>query len=231
MRLSGVVLMSLIGLSFAKAGVAREAERDQGAPAATSRSGSNQARLMLQTFAECVVATPRFRQPLKAFVSSPYDDPASRNFVQNLSRESRCLRGHSMTGFGDMAGGTLAFPQFLIRGMLFRALYLRQGMSKRLRDEPVDFAAYITDKSAPSSIEYRILMDFAGCVARTDIVGARNYVLARPDSPAEMVALAALQPSLGPCFPAGSQIKLAKPLLTSILAEALYREVGTGEGG
>ncbi|OJY67088.1 MAG: hypothetical protein BGP16_17970 [Sphingobium sp. 66-54] len=181
-------------------------------PDRAALSDIDKARITTDAFADCSVT----RDPRKAAVYRDlhYDDPKARQVLNDIV-SSDCLRD-----------ATLRMPGDLLRGSIFKAFYRREvkPSDRSFQEKAFDFRGYVSSPEAPEAQRYLIMMDFADCVVRADAGTARGFMLAEPGSSAEKTALAALQPQLGPCFPAGVQVTLNKSIVSAILAEALYRE-------
>lgn len=175
-------------------------------------SPADRARVTIDEFAECIVT--RDPRRTSAYLDLKYGDPeADKLLVSAVSNE--CLYE-----------GKLGMPLDLLRGAIYRALYLRDVKASDVpfQEKPIDFASHVTDITVTKVRNHAIMMNFASCVVRADAANSRAYLLAGPGRSGEMRALAALQPQFGPCFPAGGNLTLNKSVLSAKLAEALYRE-------
>lgn len=186
------------------------------APDTGGLSDADRTRAMVNQFADCMVRSDRRRTGL--FLAAKADAPEAEELMKRLV-SNQCVYT-----------GTLIMQPSLLRGSIFRSLYLREfpGASPRLGEQEIDFASYVADPKSADGNRYLVLMDFAGCVVRADPANTAAYVAAEPGSGAENAALAALQPKLGPCFPAGAEVTINRSVLSASLAEAVYRESEAG---
>ncbi|MDO7833610.1 hypothetical protein Q4610_00995 [Sphingobium sp. HBC34] len=177
---------------------------------------ADRARLTMHEFADCIVATSssealRYRE-------LGYMVPETKKVLTKLA-QSECLRA-----------GQLAMPSDLLRGAIFRSYFLREfgNVSPPVDSKEVDFSRFVTDPASASGGQYLLLMSLGSCTVRADTAKAAAYVRSTPGSDGETKALGALKPVLGPCYPAGAQLKMNKSVLSALLAEALYREAEAG---
>jgi hypothetical protein len=118
-----------------------------------------------------------------------------------------------------LAEGRLIMPPQLLRGALYRALYLR------------DFGKRPPSASASGPMhEDNPLRLFGHCVYAIDPVDVRAFVMADPATALEKEAIAALGPALAQCVSPGSQIRFSPAVLQAILAEAAYRGARESSG-
>lgn len=185
-------------------------------PDNSSLADATKARLMVYRFADCSIRSNK--KTAQGYMDAKAESQASSKLMNPLVSEE-CLWN-----------ADLRMPIPLLRGAIFRAAYYRdfEKADLKLREAPVDFQTYVEDPKQPSVARYLVTLDFADCVVRADPAGVRAYVMAEPDSKAETAALAAIQPKLGPCFPASVQMTVNRSNLSAMLAEALYREIEAG---
>lgn len=185
-------------------------------PDSNTMADATKARLMVYQLADCAIRSNR--KSAATFMDAKAESQASSKSMNALVNEE-CLWN-----------ADLRMPSTLLRGAIFRAAYYRdfEKAELKLREAPVDFATFVEDPKQPSVARYLVTLDFADCVVRADPAGARAYVMAAPDSKAETAALTAIQPKLGPCFPANAQMTVNRSNLSAMLAEALYREIEAG---
>lgn len=126
-----------------------------------------------------------------------------------------------------LSNGELRFSPVLLRGALFISLYRRDfGRAvPTLVPGPFDFAADLhMSADSPERPQFVALRRFGDCVARADVAAAHAVVTAPIASKRETAGYAAVMPHLGPCLPGGQQFKLNKLMLSSLLAEVLYKQ-------
>ncbi|HEY1124948.1 MAG TPA: hypothetical protein VGE65_04895 [Sphingobium sp.] len=185
-------------------------------PDNVSLADATKARLMVYQFADCSIRTNK--KTAQAYMSAKAESQASSKAMNALVSEE-CLWN-----------ADLRMPVPLLRGAIFRAAYYRdfEKAELKLPEKGVDFQTFVEDPTSPNVARYLVTLDFADCVVRADPSGVRTYVMAEPDSKAETAALAAIQPKLGPCFPANAKMTVNRSNLSAMLAEALYREIEAG---
>lgn len=140
------------------------------------------------------------------------------------SRAARSAVIH-MLNFGCLYEGSLFLRQELLRGALYRQLYIRSfsNFESTLRSEPIDLASDVAGQPESAARPYILERQFAECVVRSDPRMIRQIVLAPVASGAESSAFSAARPSFNPCFPTGATVEFSKSVLSSLLAEVLYR--------
>jgi len=185
-------------------------------PDSASMADATKARLMVYQLADCAIRSNK--KNAAAFMDAKAESKDSAKQIDALIN-SECLWN-----------ADLRMPVPLLRGAIFRAAYYRdfEKAELKLRETPVDFRTHVEDPTQSNVTRYLVTLDFADCVVRADPAGVRSYVMAEPDSKAETAALVAIQPKLGPCFPASAQMTVNRSNLSAMLAEALYREIEAG---
>ena len=170
------------------------------------------ARQVSYDFGLCVVQTYHKRvNEIAGFTLKP----AQVNDVMKRLANDDCLMG-----------GTLTIPEMLMRGAIFRGLYLRDFAKAQpeLQAMPVDYEPISGGTDMLTAEGYATYMNFADCVVRAEPAGARALTMAKPATPKETEAIAQLSPKLGQCMPAGNTVKLNRASLAALVSEALYRQ-------
>lgn len=116
-----------------------------------------------------------------------------------------------------LSAGELRMPAALMRGAVYRALYLQDFGSKA--PAPATSATPTGDP----------LQDFGACVNTVDPVHVRELVMATPATTVERTAIAALAPALGSCVAPGNNVRFSRATLQAVLAEAAYRQAGASQ--
>lgn len=176
-------------------------------------SEADRSRVAIMAFGQCVVLSQR--SAVERVLALPPFDKATNRKLANLAT-SDCLRN-----------GEISMPEAIMRGAVYRALYVADfGKAQpALPPAPIDYWQDVGGVSADAAAqEYVGLHQFGDCVVRRDPEHSRKFILSTVGSNGENAALAALVPELGPCVSAGSKLTFSKIMLTSALAEALYRE-------
>lgn len=95
-----------------------------------------------------------------------------------------------------------------------------------LQDHP-DAVQLLAGRPAAASDPARITAaeEFGRCVSLTNPAGVMRLLVSRPGSPAEIAAVNALAPALGPCLARGSTIKLDYGFVRNVTAVAFNRLV------
>lgn len=132
------------------------------------------------------------------------------------------------SGYDDcLSGGDLVISGGLLRGGLFRALYIRQfKLGGPVTFDPQITTGYRDRYPEPYSDEARssiATISFAECVTRADGANVRMFVMSVAGSSVETAALQGLGAKLGPCIAQGNQIRFSKSILKGALAEGIYR--------
>ena len=110
--------------------------------------------------------------------------------------------------------GMLRMPQTLLRGAVYRALYLRDFIR----------APAIVSSVKPDGVDDDPLRAFGFCVNTLDGVNTRTFVMATPATSVEKAALSALTPALSRCVSPNNRIRFTRAVLQGTLAEAAYRQ-------
>ncbi len=177
----------------------------------------NAARRITNDFGQCVV--------------HKYGRLAERSVAGSASASSARL----MTSLATpecLTHGELHMPQTLMRGAIFRALYIRNygrvaPVGQRVA---VDYVAGMIPGDGLSQ-QMAGLLPIASCVAQANPEASRAFVLANVATTAEQAAITALRPALANCLPAQLTIRFSKAVLQGMLAEALYREAPRATDG
>jgi len=163
-------------------------------------SDEDRARDTMTRFAACVVkARPNLT---KEALSKPAG--AESVIALNDLMKPECL-----------AGGQLRMGHAILRGALYRALYVREFGEDA---EMPQFAAQ-SEGVAPSTG----LQAFSECVLRAAPAATRTFVLAEVATPEEKQALTDLRPALSGCVDPREQLRFNSASLEAALAEALYK--------
>jgi hypothetical protein len=199
---------ALVGASAASAQQANSlgpqpAELEEGT------STGDVARRAMNVFAACVLH--RHTRQAEDWLSLAPGDPAAAKKLANLMDE-KCLYD-----------GQLQFSTMLFRGSLYAALYRVQFGHRPPALSPASGAG-------GSAGSFGSLSEFANCVVRRDPSTARTLVLATAGSTQEGGALSGLSPQFPLCLAKGSQLRLSKAVMISLLDEALYRDSAAAPG-
>lgn len=184
-------------------------------PAEISRTGRGEAaRTTLEDLARCVVA----REPGKVskLTGLARGSEAGIKFISDLFHyDDDCL-----------GSGEIRFKADLLRGYLFRSLYVR----KYAKSAPTDFSAVKTDLTAlygtvttqEEAVGYA-LQEFGECVVKAAPLSARQLTLSRAREAEEKQAFQDMLPILNTCLRHGNTVTFSRVFLKGVLAEALYR--------
>jgi len=186
--------------------------RSADVPSDSMLNDSERGRIGVRRFGECVLYTRR--KDVISYFTMKMDSTLSQKALDRLITD-RCLRS-----------GDLKFSHWYYRGILFRAAYYREFtlFPEVLSPEPVDFDAFVLDKTSEKAKYYLATMAFAQCVVRADPKMALRFINAYPGSASERKAIAALKPNLAGCVPAGAKISFSTSMVEALLSEAIYRE-------
>jgi hypothetical protein len=177
---------------------------------------SNEARLVLRGYAECLVRNAPAQ--VDSFLSmSPFDAGFGR-------------RGAEISISGCLVGGQLRFSALLLRGALFAAKYKREFGARAPTMMIGDMALAPTGISptAPDGgAAIRFTIDAADCIALRDRDSARALVLAPVGSKLEREMVDRLTPVTSACAP-GLDLARSKEPIEAALAEVMYRRAVAG---
>ena len=168
-------------------------------PSERSVSPADQARQTMNDYAVCIVHA-RVAAVQKAL--SLANDAKVDEALANLANRECLMRGE------------LRMPRQLLRGAVYRALYLRDFG----RSPPAPSAS----DAAPTGES--MFEQFGSCVNTADASDVREFVMSVPATKREAAALSALGPALGRCIAPGNQIRFSRAVLQGVLAEAAYRQ-------
>lgn len=224
MRLREVVQLSLVGsLSlvastalFGQTEVRTGSNIRQAKPADfPDRSGRLEQAVaweITQQFGHCVIQESRRQAEAIAGTTM---SPTDVNAALRKMASDECLRG-----------GILKIPLPLMRGAIFTALYRRDFRSAQpvFLTQPFDYKPISGAMGSPESNSFLAKMGVSSCLVRTEPLGSRALILARPGSQEEDAAFAQISPKLAACIQTGQTVKFSRSSLTSLIAEALYRE-------
>jgi hypothetical protein len=172
-------------------------------------SDDDKARQVTNDFARCLVKQNGRK------VQSVLERPVSGESFRALKKfvDGECL----------LISDELGMPPTILRGALFRALYIRD-FGKQAPLAPGVAIDYVSEAGAnPQLLQLGTLRAFGSCVAKLNPQAARALVLADVASTAEAEALGLVRPALADCLKDGS-LKLSRGVLQGTLAEVLYRE-------
>jgi hypothetical protein len=177
----------------------------------------NAARRVTNDYAQCLVR--KYGRLTERAVAGPASEKSAK-LLSNLA-SPQCL-----------SSGELRMPQALMRGAVFRALYIRAYGRAAPANQPVvvDFAAELIPGDELSR-RMSALLPVASCVAHGNPDATRAFILAQTAAKAEQAAIEALRPALSACLPAQVTLRFSKAVLQGMLAEAVYREVSNATGG
>ena len=181
------------------------------------QSGPNAAAIVLQNFGECIVArrVSSTEQLLALPISATAYEKGFRRLFSSVG--DSCLEGD----------GTLEFSDSLLRGSLFQALYRKKFARADIPSTGFNLGTDSGSDYVPPWSEvvrqHLVLQQFSHCVTQASANDVRKLVLSSPGSSLEEAAVVALSPKFSSCFSVGTSLKMTKPALRAMLAEALYR--------
>ncbi|WP_299421447.1 hypothetical protein [Sphingomonas bacterium] len=174
-------------------------------PSSRPISETDQSREMLNQYGYCIMM--QHLGGVQRALALP-DDGAIDRALSKLQTDD-CL-----------FAGQLRMSPALLRGAIYRAMYLREfgylSQATRATVVPANGQPGEELDSAPSTT-------FGGCVAKLSPDATRDLVTADAATPFEDKALAALRPALADCLPPKQQVRLTRWGLQATLAEALYK--------
>ncbi|MDB5677590.1 hypothetical protein [Sphingomonas bacterium] len=174
-------------------------------------ASSDEARLVLRGYAECLVRNAPSQ--VDSFLAmSPFDPGFGR-------------RGAEISISGCLVGGRLKFTALLLRGALFAAKYKRDfgRQAPTFLIDRIDLVPAGVSATAPDGgAAIRLTVTAADCIAMRDRDGARALILAPLGSKAEKSMITRLSPVTAACAP-GLDLARAREPIEAALAEVLYR--------
>jgi hypothetical protein len=185
-----------------------------------ANAGANET---MRGFTTCLADTDNKREheALVSFLKLPPEDGRTSASARKLSRPE-CLYGAG----ADYV--TVRYSNDLLRGGLFRALYLNT-----LRSPPrksVDRQEIESVWNDLISGNFGAMIRYGDCIVASDKSAAEAFLTSRVDSAEQSAAVRKLGPTLGKCLKPGATLQLSRMVLEGVLAEALYRRataVGT----
>lgn len=180
---------------------------------------ADEARQTMRIYTTCLVKRSQAGKPrerLVRFLATPSGAPNSRDAATAVTTPD-CL---SAAGSATTYVSQLSFQPTLLRGEVFRALYL-QGAGDRPGQaigagELMAGWAGADDDAAP-------MRDFGNCVVAQDAANADAAIRGKVSSEAETAAYRALAPAMARCVTGGSRLTFSRAVLEAVLSEALYR--------
>ena len=187
--------------------------------AAAQRKANAEANETMRTFTTCLIAGTDSRREHEALVSFLKLSPEARGANALATRVSKagCIRG---TG-ADYT--SVRFSDVLLRGGLFRALYLQQvNAPQRVRVSRDEFDSVWHGKGGDN---HAGMVRYGDCVVGQKADAAAAFITAKVDSAEQGSALRQLGPALGACLQPGAKLTMSRMILEGTLSEALYRKV------
>jgi hypothetical protein len=215
---TGTLIPGATGSSMVEeTGRLRRSDRPLNRGAAAKRRAANEAHDSLRRFASCLVGGAEAsseRRNMAAFLSTDPDDPAINKRTDKILREN-CVYG---TG---AESALLRFQPGLLRGAIFRQLYLDQGTQAAARITRADVAGVWSFDAGGS---YAANQRFADCIVAANPKAADSFVRAKVASVQQDAALGELMGRMGGCLTQGLTLQMSRVVLDGLMAEALYRK-------
>lgn len=171
---------------------------------------------LIYAYGACVTKSHRrlAEEFIKTFPFSKEADRAARRLEIN-----ECLQTNGSFVKVEFQGEAL-------RGPLYKALYktsFDSSPGEIVNAPAIDYRSGSANAPFEALAALVQLRDFADCAVRNDPATARALVVSDVQSSVEAAAFQQYGPALGGCVKVGDTIKLTKPLVRSLTAEALYR--------
>jgi hypothetical protein len=199
--------------------------------AAPALSDTDRARISLRKLSRCV-ARGQDQSVFKRVAARYLAGPPTLERARTTGAYGMVQMCVNSWGSGrDRYIESMQFAPELLRGGLFRALYLDRFGPKA----PVLRAASETSAwRLPDSDRYALMQRFGECVALGNPQAAVAAITSDVGTVREGAAYASLAPTLSKCVMSGSQIRFSKSTIEGVVAEALYHLSGgptpTAEG-
>ena len=211
---------------------------------AQERAMSDEARSTVRMAADCAVQTrlnSRTGRDIVAFLGMSPSDPAVGRKVNLNGLTYQDLQGgapypdHSWAAAlrncmftrrpsGKGAVGQVSFTPLLIRGMMFRGLYLKE-FGQHAASQPLAAVQTPTWRFADGDA-FNSLQAYGECVVRRDAEGARAILLAPTASREEQVAYGRMKPAFADCLSPGATMRFSKAVIEGLVAEGLFHLSG-----
>jgi hypothetical protein len=174
---------------------------------------------VLMLFMQCSVSTNVTQKKWLEWGSFAPEDARSAAELRSLA-SSECMPvDHSGNVY------SLKFSTVDSRGALYNVLYKKAfGSSSAPKISAVsapDFASeFVKNEAVANIVEVRKLGD---CVVVADASAVHSLLIAAPDSDKERQAFTSITPRLAGCMFSSSQLRLSRPFVRGMLAEAAYK--------
>jgi hypothetical protein len=215
---AALISIFLAGLNIANASPhSKTIEEDVGV--AIRKLASDSARTSMRSLASCLVSKTRLAGPRTKMISflrvSPFS-PEAITLGQDLANPS-CMPRKS-TILGDIQ--SIRFQPELLRGQIFRAMYLQSKMHPKIGIDPdrID-ESWSLDDSDPATR----LQKLGDCAIAKDAVGADALVRMKAGSAEETDSYRLFNPVLNSCVEESEEIRFSRAILEGVLSEALYK--------
>lgn len=200
----------------------RSDERARPGNPAAARRAANEAHDTLRMFASCLVSgasTDRERRDMAAFLRTSPDDPAVK------TRSDKIVRDNCLNGVGADSV-LLRFPTSLLRGAIFRQLYINVGSRS---PSPVSRQEISAVWSPGVGGTQAANQRFGDCIVAADKPAADKFVRAKVGSAQQDAALGNVMARMSGCLTQGLTLQMSRAVLDGVLAEALYRQATASE--
>jgi hypothetical protein len=179
-------------------------------------SVSDSVRSTLRRVFDCAVEDNIFfknGQGVFAILSNVHEGKDVENFQNNLDT---CLTKHSHADYGVPQ---MRFTSELMRGQIFRALYVSGYGSSKRKDLLLRFQS-LTE--LPKSYAYYAIREFGTCVVSRDADNSRR-VTSRPTAGLEeKQGYAGLAVAFSECVAPGNTVEFSKTIIEGAVSEALF---------
>ena len=165
-------------------------------------------------------AERRFREYVTCVVRG--DPGRARALLQTTpesAEETELLRRVAVQRRGCLSGGMLRFGGARMRGLVAEMLYHSAFPGRPPAGDP---AAQVLASGSPQLLAH----DMARCVVRRDPPSAHLLLDTESGSAEERAAIAGLGAVMSSCFVPGSTLRVNRPTLRGLLAEALFNYRG-----
>ena len=186
-------------------------------------SDEDQARVTMQIYSRCLVRlghSGAAHTRLVKFLAQSDGPSADTAAAASLARPD-CLRDAATA---SSYVSTLRFKPSLLRGAVFRTLYLERT-AVPYHGEAVRPSEIEAGWSSPADDSSKALREFGECTIANDRTDAEAAVRADVASETETAAYHALDPALSRCLPSDRTMRFSRSVLEGVLSEALYRQL------
>jgi hypothetical protein len=175
------------------------------------------ARITVEKYSACFYS--QASSQIRALLDEPVGGP-SDSFKWSRLSNSDCMPTTAV-------GMQVRFQPNVIRGSIYEVMFFRDfakapPVSSFEGVAPIAYPRMVPPSSS-SAQAYVVETDIGDCVVRAAPAASHTLITTKLGTDAERSAINALVPVIGPCTPAGAQLKFSLSIIRGMIAESLYR--------